>query len=71
LRHPLHSQKQEPRRWAGVLFFDDCDYRVTTGGFIAISAVQRSLNTTAPSCVYSLLRQVHGPGVYETGRAAT
>ena len=39
------------------------------GGFIAISLVQRSLNSTAPSCVYSLLRQVHGPGA--TGRAIT
>ena len=33
----------------------------TTGGLIAASLVQRSLKSTRPSCVYSLLKQVHGP----------
>jgi hypothetical protein len=37
------------------------------GGFIAASLVQRSLNSTAPSGVYSLLRQVHGPRVTMRG----
>jgi tripartite-type tricarboxylate transporter receptor subunit TctC len=37
-----------------------------TGGLIAASLVQRSLNSTRPSGVYSLLRQVQGPA---TGRA--
>ena len=49
----------------------------TTGGLIAASFVQRSLNSTRPSVVYSLLKQVQGPATravytgrtpYQTGR---
>jgi len=35
-------------------------------GAAAASLVQRSWNTTMPSCVYSLLRQVQGPGFATT-----